>query len=64
MIDSMPFMLKMHIEVTPDYIAFSYYWGRPHASRPLLKTERGTLSSRITGINPNEVPKTIADAFW
>jgi hypothetical protein len=46
-----------------QYLALSYCWGRPDASRPPFKTERGSISSRRKKIRPEEIPKTIADAF-
>jgi hypothetical protein len=47
----------------PQYLALSYCWGRPDVSRPPFKTEKGSLSSRMTEIHAEDVPKTIADAF-
>jgi len=51
------------VGITPPYLALSYCWGRPHHSRPLFKTETVSLDSRMTCIDADEVPKTIADAF-
>jgi hypothetical protein len=48
---------------TPEYLALSYCWGPPHASRLPLKTEMRSLSSRMRGIRLEEIPKTIADSF-
>jgi len=47
----------------PNYLALSYCWGPPDASRPPLKTEISSLNRRLQGILPQEVPRTIADAF-